>query len=206
MGLIQLHPPSSEPISLDQAKTYLRIDHDDEDQFIGQIIRSARQAIESYTVRSLVRQAWRFTFNEGFANANREKNHISGVKNYFEYGIELPRSPSIELIETPKLMDSYGAHALKDYRLDNSGRVARLYFASQILHSLDGHGIIQVDFWAGYSENAADIPEPLRHAILMMIAQLYINHTCANDNGFITLPLTDGILQIIKPYRIFRLQ
>ncbi len=205
MGLIQLHSPECEPVSLKEARSYLRIEHENEDELIEHLIKTARQAVESYTVRALMRQAWRFTFNSSFGGMLSDNAYLSGLKGYSEQGIELPRSPFIEMIEKPKLMDAYGAHEIKSYRLDNSGRVAYLHFSTSVMNSLSGSGVIQVDFWTGYGKTPDEIPEAFRHAILMMVAHLYAHQSSANDNALFTLPLNESVIQLIKPYRIFRL-
>lgn len=46
----------SEPISLAQAKGYLRVSHDDEDDLIESLITAARQWAESYTNKAIVEQ------------------------------------------------------------------------------------------------------------------------------------------------------
>lgn len=205
MGLIQLHLPECEPISLIEAKTYLRIDHREEDEMICHLIRTARQAVESYTGRSLIRQAWRFTFNAGFGGARSDEAYLCRHKSRGEHGIELPRSPFIELAEPPSLVSNRGVYTVKDYRLDTSGRVAHLHFSPVVINSIDSRGIIQVDFWAGYGKTPLEVPEAFRHAILMLVAQLYGNQCSVNDNGFTALPFTEGVIQLIKPYKVFRL-
>lgn len=205
MGLIQLHAPQNEPVSVEYIKTYLHIDHNHEDDLIAHLIQTARQAIESYTVRSLLRQAWRFTFNAGFGTALSNAEYLPGRKGQGEHGIELPRSPFISLIDKPKLVDAYGSHDIQDYRLDMTERIARLYFTSSLTSTLQARGCIQVDFWAGYGQTIEEIPNPLRHAMLMMVGQLYAYQASANDNSMTLLPLEPAIIQLIKPYKIVRL-
>ena len=46
MALKLVTAPAMEPMSLDEAKTYLRVEHNDEDEFIAGLIVAARQAAE----------------------------------------------------------------------------------------------------------------------------------------------------------------
>ena len=206
MGLIQLHKPKCEPVTLELTKNYLRIDHHEEDVLIAQLIRTARQSVESYTARSFIRQAWRFTVNAGYGHAQCENTFLTGYDSTIKRGIELPRSPFIEIIDKPQFIDNYGARGMEGYRLDMMSRVCYLHFTNTAINAFNAHGQLQIDFWAGYGDSTDDIPDPLRHAILMTIAQLYSQQSSANDNGIVFLPLDESVLQMIKPYRLLRLQ
>lgn len=59
-----LQAPTVEPISVDQALCHLREDEDDAQiDLIKGLIRAARQYVENYTRRVLVRQTWRLTYD-----------------------------------------------------------------------------------------------------------------------------------------------
>ena len=47
MALIDLAPPSAEPIDLAYAKTFLRVDGTDEDLLITTLIKTARHQVEN---------------------------------------------------------------------------------------------------------------------------------------------------------------
>ena len=61
---ILLTPPAVEPISLTQAKIWLRIDHSHEDELISALIASARLVVESAARRMLVLQTWRIVMDQ----------------------------------------------------------------------------------------------------------------------------------------------
>ena len=56
-------PPTSEPITLDEAKTYLKIDVFDDDVLITSLITVARQMLENYLGISFLTQQWRYTID-----------------------------------------------------------------------------------------------------------------------------------------------
>lgn len=58
MALFLVSGPSSEPISLDEALTHLRIDGTDEYALIGDLIQGAREYVETFTRRALLSQTW----------------------------------------------------------------------------------------------------------------------------------------------------
>ena len=52
-------PPAIEPVTLDEAKTWLKLDTSDDDATVIRLIASARQMVEQYTRRALITQTWR---------------------------------------------------------------------------------------------------------------------------------------------------
>jgi uncharacterized phiE125 gp8 family phage protein len=60
-GLSVISGPSEEPVSLDRAKTHLRVDHDVEDDLIQAWIVAAREITETHTDRRWIAQTLRLT-------------------------------------------------------------------------------------------------------------------------------------------------
>jgi uncharacterized phiE125 gp8 family phage protein len=59
MSAILLTPPALEPVSLADAKHFLRVAHDDDDDVIAALIAAARVHVEAQTRRALIEQIWR---------------------------------------------------------------------------------------------------------------------------------------------------
>jgi len=68
MGLSLVTGPSTEPITRDQAKTFLRVDNTTDDTLIDGLIKAARIYCENQTRRAFVSQTWEYTKN-GFCGA-----------------------------------------------------------------------------------------------------------------------------------------
>lgn len=205
MSLTLLHAPQKEPVTLADVKAFLRIESSEEDELLKHLIKTARFAVEAFTARSLIHQVWRFTVNAGFCIAKSDNGFLTGHHHPHEQGIELPRSPFVELLACPKLIDAYRQCELKDYRLDTAGRVAKLYFGKTLSLEASRDSMIQVDFKAGYGLNHNDIPESIQHGILMMVAELFENRVSSNDNQGVPPSLNKAVLQLIQPYRVQRL-
>lgn len=71
MRLTRTTNPASEPVSLQEVKDYLRIDHVDEDALLGALIVTAREVCEAYLNRSLITQTWTM-FLDGFPGSLNE--------------------------------------------------------------------------------------------------------------------------------------
>lgn len=62
-GFSLVTKPANEPISLAEAKKFLRVDHTDEDTLIEALIKAARQQIEELTRQVLIEQTWQAQFS-----------------------------------------------------------------------------------------------------------------------------------------------
>jgi uncharacterized phiE125 gp8 family phage protein len=80
MRLELIEAVAVEPVSLAQAKLWLRVDHDAEDDLIGGLVASARDYIEGQTGLALAAQSWRLSVPP------------------FALPVELPRPPFGELL------------------------------------------------------------------------------------------------------------
>ena len=58
MALVIKTPPASEPVSLAEAKSFLRITDGDDDALISSLVTAIRQKAEFWTRRSFITQTW----------------------------------------------------------------------------------------------------------------------------------------------------
>jgi uncharacterized phiE125 gp8 family phage protein len=59
MSAVLLTAPAGEPLSLADAKAFLRVEHDDDDAITTSLIASARNHVEALTRCGLITQTWR---------------------------------------------------------------------------------------------------------------------------------------------------
>ena len=63
---------------------------------------------------------------------------------------------------------------------------------------------IEIAFTAGYGDAAADVPEPIRHAILLLVAHWH-EHRSPFEVGHLAQPPPDMVAELLAPYRTMRL-
>src|SRR6185295_19907165 len=61
MPSILLTGPAVEPVTLAEAKLFLRVEHDDDDDLIAALVAGSRIHVEAQTRRALITQTWRLT-------------------------------------------------------------------------------------------------------------------------------------------------
>ena len=59
MSSLLLTAPVVEPLSLDEAKAFLQVEHNDDDDVIAALAAGSRIHIETQTRRALITQSWR---------------------------------------------------------------------------------------------------------------------------------------------------
>ena len=69
MSAILLTAPAAEPLSVAEAKAFLRVEHDDDDAMIASLIAAARNHVEALTRCGLITQTWRIVLDGGRAMA-----------------------------------------------------------------------------------------------------------------------------------------
>ena len=142
-------PPSVEPITVEEAKIFLRIDTNEEESLISSLISAARMYAEKYTCRSFLTQEWELS------------KKVIAEKVYLPY-------PPVEGV----VLVSVDGNFIDDYRYTLVGEDT-LYFVSPI-RSVTPGGIV-IRYAAGYGNVPEDVPRDIRQAILITVAGLYEN-------------------------------
>ncbi|AJY47232.1 head-tail connector protein [Martelella endophytica] len=151
-------PPAEEPVSLAEAKAFLRLDGSDEDGLVTALVKTAREHLETVTGLSLVTQGWRLY---------RDDWPASGM-------ISLARGP-VQSIEAVTVYDGEGVAetiSLDGFGLDGRARPARLYLPALAGKRVGPSGI-EVDFTAGFGAATA-VPEAAKQALLRHVAHMFV--------------------------------
>ncbi|HWL03330.1 MAG TPA: head-tail connector protein [Xanthobacteraceae bacterium] len=160
MPSILLEAPETEPITLGEAKAFLRVEHDDEDDVIAALIASARMQVEAQTRRALITQEWRIVRDGWPAD-----------------GFFVVTPAPLQAVVAARLRDAEGAAHIVDHeRFMIDAASARLIFPPWSLPApLRAAAGIEIDVRVGYGDEPADVPEPLRHAVRLLVSHWYDN-------------------------------
>ena len=191
MSAILLTPPALEPVSLADAKHFLRVDHDDDDDVIAALIAAARVHVEAQTRRALIDQTWRLT---------RDVWPASG---------RLPVLPvPLQEVTAIRVFDAGGMPQLldvEDFAIDRVSAPAVLAFARGAPPAPGKLAAgIEIDIVAGYGDEPDDVPAPLRQAIRMLVAHWCENRGLIAASGEVA-SMPQSVSSLIAPFRVLSL-
>ena len=189
MSSILLTAPAAEPLTLDEARAFLRVEHHDDDQVIAALIASARLHIEAQTRRALITQSWRLPV-DCWPQDGR---------------IQVVPGP-LQVLTAARVYDIEGLAHDVDIQVFVPDKGASLLAFAVGAVPVPGRiaGGIELDVTVGYGDGPVDVPEALRHAIRLLVAHWYDNRgLIAIGNQGAALPATVDAL--IAPYRMLSL-
>lgn len=175
--------PTVEPITLDEAKNHLKIDSADDNALITALIKTARQLAEGETKRALITQTWEMFLD------------------YAEPEIEIPKPP-LQSIESINVIEDDGSESLVSPTIymvatsqNSPGRVKLVTGGSWPYHR--GFASFIIEFKGGYGDAASDVPELLKHGILLFLGHLYENRG--------TEDIPKATKDVLWPFKVMRL-
>ena len=206
MGYKLITAPTTEPLTLLEAKAHLRVDTVDDDALIGLLITATRQYCEQLTARSLVTQQWSLVL-DSFPGGGNFADQFGYAGILPGHAVLLEKGPvqSIDSITYTDMASAAQTMPPTDYIAELSGPLARITprFGKIWPIALPQIGSAVVNFTAGYGAAAA-VPEGLKAWIKLRLAALYENREEAiSGRGIVIaeLPFVDSLLDA---YRIVR--
>ena len=192
MALVPINGPAVEPVSLAEAKAHLRVSGTSEDLLIASLITAARVHLELALSCAFITQTWSW-FLDGWPQRMR---------------LELPLGParSISAIRVLTAGDVITTMPAQSYLLTGRARPPRLTLKErghwsnggpQPAYGADG---IEIEFIAGFGDAPADVPAPLRLALLLLIAH-WFEQRAPIEVGRGGTELPPMIAELTAPYR-----
>src|SRR5262245_3028070 len=186
MNVTTLVAPSAEPLGLAEAKDYLRIGSDGEDELVTGLIAAARSRIEEAARVALITRTLRVTLDRWPARTVETRV------------LRLPVRPADGLISV-KVYDAEGVAENVTGRFTLSpGRSSRLVWTSGAFPWPQAKAnAIEVEHTAGFGEAPEDVPEALSLAVKRLVAHAYHSRDAATLRG----DLPEDVAGLISPWR-----
>jgi len=201
MALKLITAPTSEPLTLEEAKAHLRVDHDDEDTLIYALIVAARQGAEHITERALMTQTWELALDWFPCVPYRrvEWKHDRLLAD----AINIPKPPLVSIVSV-KYIDTEGVQQTLDssaYLLDSHREPARILsvYATDWPDTREQANAVLIRFTCGYAD-AASVPQEIKQWMLLQIGMMYENRESVAAGTISEIPYVDRLLD---PYRFW---
>jgi uncharacterized phiE125 gp8 family phage protein len=152
--------PAVEPVTAAELKSQLRVDYTDQDTLIGALITVARETVEEWTNRALITQTWKAWY-QGFDDylivPKPKVSSLTHIKYYSTAGVATTVAASVyeaDLINEPALITTAYGQVWPTW----TSRPTKP---------------VEVQFVAGYGAAAANVPGPIKQAIIMLAAHWF---------------------------------
>ena len=192
MALVLTSGPAVEPVSLADAKAHLRVDGSAEDTLISSLIITSRLHVEAALGLALVTQSWSL-FLDAWPSGPRVRLPLRPVQSIDAVQLYAP-DESVETLN-PDI-----------YLLDGAGIPARLIRQGSLAWPAPkriANGI-EIAFTAGYGGAVADVPAPIRQAVLLLVAHWH-EHREPVAIGETNASAPSMVSDLLQPYRWVRL-
>ena len=181
--------PAQEPLTLEEAKRFLRITSSAEDDVVAALVAAARKRIERGTELALITQTVEVKL-DGF---------------WGSCAIELPMPPLQEVVSV-QYLDAAGALQTlpaDTYKVSTHRRPGRVWLASgkSWPTTKDEREAVTITFKAGFGDDPADVPPNLIHAMRMLCAH-YDRNREAVLAGEVPQIVPEGVESLMAGERI----
>ena len=182
--------PASTAISLAEAKAFLRIDsdYDDDDNYITSLINVATGVVEEFTRRRLITQTYNIFFDEFPPYIDLQVGEVASVTH-------------VKYFDTDNTEQTL---ATSEYDVDTKIRPGRIYQSNDgdFPNTYDKPNAVEVEFVVG--GDATDIPSTIVQAIYIIVGRYYENRQdVVLGTQVQELPLM--VEHLLTPYRLLEL-
>lgn len=195
MGLVLVTAPAARAVTLEELKLHLRVDHDDEDSLLWNILETATQDIETLSLHKLIAQTWDWYLDSFPATSYLKLPFlplisVTGVYYTVENGVEETWASSNYLVDA---RNKPGKIVLK----------SNISWPSYTLEPVNG---VRVRFICGHGTAAkstgADVDARLRQALLMLCGHYYENReTSFVGQGYTAIQLPFAVHSLCNDLR-----
>ena len=193
-------PPASEPVSLDEAKNYLRITDSDDDALISSLVTAIRQKAENWTRSLLINQTWTLW--------------MDSVPEGETMMIPLSPLQSVTHIKSYDSDNTFNIFDSSNYLVDSAsipGRIG-LKEGQTWPNAVRRMNALEIEFVAGFGDESS-VPESIKQGILQWVKLLFANksklyESDESTSGLVELnriPIPPAVMALWEPYRVFKI-
>ena len=189
MSATLLVAPTIEPWTVAEAKSFLRVEIDDDDAVITSLISAARNHVEALTRRGLLQQSWRIV-RDAWPPDGRIKLRIGPLRD----------------VIAARVFDHAGHASAIDTNTFVVDAAAGIIAAPCWTLPVPGRDVagIELDLDIGFGANPTDVPAVLRHAIRTLVAHWYENRGLTSIGGNVAM-LPASVNAMIASFRVLSL-
>lgn len=189
MAAILLTPPETEPLSLSDAKAYLRVETDDDDAVIASLIAAARSHIEAMSGCAMLTQTWRLVRDCWPADGRMKLKlaplrAVIAARVYDEAGVAHAVDPENFVLDAAR-----GIIAMRAVSLPQPGRAT---------------AGIEIDITVGFGAAGSDVPPALMQALRMLLAHWYDNRGLITIGSSVAV-MPPSVNALIASHRVLSL-
>ena len=204
---------TTKAVSVADLKTHLRIDSGftDDDTYLGTLIDSAQNLVETYTNRAITTQTLSLYLDRlpFYSDLKLQEGIFTAPDlEYNSNYIVLPKPPvaSVTAVYYYDDSDTQNTFSTAKYYVDTISDQARIVLRTgeswPTVTETRNANAYQVLYVAGYG-GANDVPPPIVHAIKLLAGHLYENREAVTSLSVNSIPYTIGAL--LQPYKVQRL-
>jgi uncharacterized phiE125 gp8 family phage protein len=166
-------------VPLDDVKTHLRLNHDDEDDALTRYLRTATQMFEAWTGRSVLARTYR--------------QHV----HYFNSTVYLMKAPVREVVAVKYWDADNQLQTAADFHEDTISIPGSVWFDTYPVTSSTKRPKAFVEFEAGW--DADKVPEDVKTAIMLLAGHYYEHREAFTDENLTALPM--GFRAVCDQYK-----
>ncbi len=179
---------AEEPVSLAQAKAFLKVDDEAEDGLIATLIGAARLHVEGVTGLALLEQSWRVVLDDWPDNGQ----------------IRLPVTPFRSVTQITAYDGQGAAHDVPLAQfMSEPDRLVLPGMVGGMSLLREQHGI-EIDYVAGFGTEPEHVPADIRQALLALVAYWFEHRDAVIVAGSGAV-VPSGFDRMVAPYKRVRL-
>jgi uncharacterized phiE125 gp8 family phage protein len=189
---------TGEPLTLEEVKTHLRLEvgETNEDEYLEDLIVSARQRVEAITGRSLMPQQ-KYVYLDDWEVDNEDYIHMPDPP------LRSITSTGVRYTDSDGDSTTFSSTSWSEDTVSIPGRLVLEYGESWPTVVLNSNNPIRIRYNCGYSTRAA-IPRAIKTAMKILVADMYENrelHYISQGQSIANIDTVDALL---SPYRVWK--